>query len=265
MDESLLRDEVDRLYAVPRDAFVDERDRRVKALQKDGKRDEAAALKKRRKPTVPAWAVDQLPRRHPDQVDALIEAGAGLRDAQRGTGADARSRLRAAAGEFRDQVTALRSRAEAVIAEAGSTPPTHLDDVERTLTSAAADPQHHDTLRRGVFERPLPASGFGVAGGPAVVTTNTSESEVETAAAEREERQRQRERRQRLERDHRDLESSRERQQRTAERAAEEADRLRERADRAAREASEEADALKRIDDELAHVTAELERLANDR
>jgi hypothetical protein len=262
MDESLLHDEVDRLYAAPRDAFIDERDRRAKALREDGKRDEAAALEKRRKPTVPAWAVDQLPRRHPEQVDALIGAAADLREAQRGAGGDGQPGLRDAADDFRDRVAALRHRAEVVIAEAGSAPPTHIDDVERTLTAAAADPEHHDTLRRGIFERPLPASGFGAAGGLGVATSSASQSDPEAAAAEREERRRRRERRQRLERDRRNLESSRERQQRSAERAEEKADRLRERADQAAREASDEARTLERIDAELADVVDELDRLS---
>jgi hypothetical protein len=185
MDESLIRDEVDRLYARSRDGFIDERDRRVHALRAEGKRDEAAALKQRRKPTVPAWAVNRLARRHPDQVGALIGAASGLRAAQSGAQDDGPS-LRAAAAEFRALVAELRSHAEAVIADAGSAPPTHIDDVERTLTAAAADPEQHDTLRRGVFERPLAASGFGAAGSLVAAATSTSKQQNEAAVAERE-------------------------------------------------------------------------------
>ncbi len=284
MDESLLRAEVDRLYALPRDEFVAERDRRVKALRADGHRDEAAALGQRRKPTIPAWAVDQLPRRHPEQVDALLGAADGLRraqggnggdvgagnggdvgagnggDADVGNGGDADAGLRDAAEEFRGRVAALRSRAEGVIAEAGSTPSTHLDDVERTLT-AAADPEHHDTLRRGVFERPLPAPGFGAAAGPPVGTPSQGGKRAGAAADDREQRRRTRERRRRLERDRRNLESSRERQQRSVERAQDEAERLRERAERAARQVSNEAQALEGIDAELSAVEEELDQL----
>lgn len=262
MDASLLRAEVDRLYALPRDEFIAERERRVKALRADGDRDEAAALQRRRKPTVPAWAVDQLPRRHPEQVDALIEAAADLRAAQARTGGDADAGVREAAEEFRARVAALRSRAEGVLAEAGSAPSTHLDDVERTLTSAAADPEQHDTLRRGVFERPLPAAGFGATGGLAVGTPPGATQGSHAAADDLDQRRRTRERRRGLERDRRNLASSRARQQRSAERAQEEAERLRERADRAAREARNEAQALAGIDAELSAVEEELEGLS---
>jgi hypothetical protein len=232
-------------------------------LRADGKREEAAALKKRRKPTVPAWAVDQLARRHVDQIDALIGAGDRLRAAQLGVGGGDSSSVRDAAAEFRSIVAELRRQAEAVITDAGSVPPTHLDDVERTLSTAAADPEHHDTLRRGIFERPLPASGFDAAGGLDLPTASASKPHDEPAATEREERRQRRERRQRLEQDRRNLESARDRQQRTTERAQDEAERRRERADRAAGEANNEARTLQRMDAELSAVKEELEQLSS--
>jgi hypothetical protein len=48
MDESLVRDEAERLSACFRGDFIGEHDRRVQALRADGKHDEAAALVKRR-------------------------------------------------------------------------------------------------------------------------------------------------------------------------------------------------------------------------
>src|SRR3989442_162736 len=58
--------DVERLYDAPLDSFVSERTALVKRLREAGARDAAARANALRKPTVPAWAVDQLARRHPE-------------------------------------------------------------------------------------------------------------------------------------------------------------------------------------------------------
>ena len=165
MDEELLASHVDAIHGADLAEFTAERDRRVKQLRGEGHRDEAAALKACRKPTVPAWAVDQLARRAPDEVADLIEAAETLRSAQHraasGRGADG---LREAARQVRDRVGALRERAATLLVDAGTRPDAHLDDVEQTLFAAAVDPDQHATLRRGVFAAVLPGSGFGAFG-----------------------------------------------------------------------------------------------------
>jgi hypothetical protein len=277
-DDGLLRDQVDALYGTPRDAFVAERDRRVKALRADGHREVAATLRGCRKPTVPAWAVDQLPRRHPEAVEALIDAATAVRDRQRRAASGRSAELREASTAYHERLRALRDLAAEVIAGAGSSPASHLDEVERTLAAAAADPQHHDTLRRGVFERPLAAAGFGpVAGltlvpgtGPAAgedqadVEDRADDGEAEAQAArEREEARLRRRRREALQRQRRDLGRARERQERRVTRTEREAGELQQRADNAAAQAREERTTLEEMDAELADLTAELDDLAD--
>ena len=46
----------DDLYALPPGDFTRARDERAKALRKEGRREEADAVKALRKPTVAAWA-----------------------------------------------------------------------------------------------------------------------------------------------------------------------------------------------------------------
>jgi len=71
------------LYALPPEEFTAARDRLAGELKESGKADEAAAIKKLRKPSVVAWAVNAAARARPEEVEALREAGQALRRAQR--------------------------------------------------------------------------------------------------------------------------------------------------------------------------------------
>jgi hypothetical protein len=104
------------LYAQPPDGFIAARDALVKELKGAGRDDDAAAVKKLRRPSVVAWAVNRAAREAPDQVVALREAGQALRRAQRkalsGGGGDG---LRAATDERRAVVQQLVAAAVAAI------------------------------------------------------------------------------------------------------------------------------------------------------
>jgi len=73
--------DVDDLYALPNDRFVPERGTLAKALRADGRRDEAKDVAALRKPSVAAWAINQLVRTQGDAVDELVAAGDALRGA----------------------------------------------------------------------------------------------------------------------------------------------------------------------------------------
>ena len=81
-------DRVDALYQLPLDQFIRERDALAKDLRADGDRDAAAGIKKLAKPSVGAWAVNQLWWQHPEEFAALIEAGDCLRKAQESSRGD---------------------------------------------------------------------------------------------------------------------------------------------------------------------------------
>lgn len=282
MDEALLAEHVDAIHAVGRDEFVAERDRRVRQLRSDGHREEATALKGQRKPTVPAWAVNQLARREQDTIAQLVDAGDALRTAQRratsGRGADG---LRAATRRVRDLTTDLASRARDLLAEQGAASG-HVDDVQQTLFAAAVDPELHETLRRGVFTRPVEASGFGLMAGLVAVPDvdpedgSTASESAGEEAAEQERDDEERERRRRLEEEtavreaHRrslerrraDLQRSMMRQERRVDRARTRADDLQSRADGAAAEARAQQEAQADIARELEDVERELREFA---
>jgi hypothetical protein len=145
-------DVVDQLYSAPPDQFVALRDARAKELRKED-RAAADAVKRLRKPSVSAGAVNQLARRSADDVEALLAAGEALRQAQLGGGD--REAVRAAARDERDAV-------ERLVEEAGSgLSPAACEEVRETLHAAASDDEARELIRRGVLTEARQAVGFG--------------------------------------------------------------------------------------------------------
>lgn len=68
------------LVAVPRSRFVAERTARAKELRADGRREEAAAVAKLRKPSLITWAVNAAAREAPDAAAALVDAVRGMQE-----------------------------------------------------------------------------------------------------------------------------------------------------------------------------------------
>ena len=71
------------LYALPPADFIAARDELAGELKDSGEADVAAAVKKLKKPSIVAWAVNAAARVHEDEVAALRETGQALRRAQR--------------------------------------------------------------------------------------------------------------------------------------------------------------------------------------
>jgi hypothetical protein len=148
----------DRLYGLPLDEFVRERDVLARRLRKEGDREGAEVVKGLSKPSVAAWTVNQLARRRSGDVERLLAAAERLREAQTGGRGD----FAEAAAAERDAVRALTRGAADVLAEAGR--PANeatLDRVERTLHAAVADDAARRELERGTLTRELEPAGFG--------------------------------------------------------------------------------------------------------
>src|SRR4051794_36791009 len=129
-------DRIARLYGLPLEEFTPERNALAAELGREGDRERAEAVKRLRKPTAAAWAVNQLVRAEPDLVEALLGAGGELRQAHRqaasGRGAD---QLRAAADAERAAGDLLVARAPG--GPGGALPPA-LAGAGRTPRPAAA-------------------------------------------------------------------------------------------------------------------------------
>lgn len=206
---------VDELYGAPPDEFIARRDARAKQLRASGDRAAADGVKKLRKPSVSAAAVNQLVRAAPEDVEALLAAGEALRQAQLGGGD--RDAIRASARDEREAV-------EALVAKAGKLSPAALEEVRETLHAAATDEEVRELVRRGVLTEARRAAGFGgfpaATAAPAPKKRSTKERGDKEAAARKAEAERKRAARERV-REARAAVREAEKALREAERAAE--------------------------------------------
>jgi hypothetical protein len=236
-----LDEAIDELYGVDLAAFVAERSRLVRELRQLGDHADAEQLAKLRKPTVFAWALNQLARRERREVDLLLDAGHRLREAQAGVlrGAD-RAEFEQARQTERDALRRLEGAAARLLAqERGGSSPTLLAQIAATLRNAAVSEEGRELLARGRFVAPLESQGFGALAGLAPASSpfarntqkSTAEERRKAKAALREARARVREL---------------ERVARAAEAAAEELRRRAAEAQRAAEEARDAAEAAAR-------------------
>jgi hypothetical protein len=154
-------DPLDRLYAVPLDEFVSERDRLARELRQAGEREAAARVKALRKPSAVVWALNRLARSDPDAVRGLVEAAERMRNVQRGgRGEDYRDAQRA----LTEATATLSRRAAGLLAEAGRRPGETLTlRLAAALGAAVASPEASGLLQAGrLTEEPEPAGFAGI-------------------------------------------------------------------------------------------------------
>jgi hypothetical protein len=167
-------DRVAGLFRQSPDGFIAARDDLVKRLREEGRSDDATAVKALRKPSVAAWALNQLAERDPEGIRALLDAGAELRAAQHATMSSAQNagRMREAAERRRQAVTRLSREAADVFSASGRASGPHLDEVMAALEAASIDTAAGERLMAGTFERPpAPPVGLGdVTGLRSIVT-----------------------------------------------------------------------------------------------
>jgi hypothetical protein len=155
------------LYGLPPGDFTGARDARVKELRAAGDRDAANAVKALRRPTVAAWALNQLARSRAKDLERLLEAGERLRGAQEELlGGGDRSAFQEAAAAERELVAELTDDATTLASEAGERGGGLREKVAETLHAAALDEGAAEELRAGRLVREREAiGGFGEPGG----------------------------------------------------------------------------------------------------
>jgi hypothetical protein len=160
--------QLDQIYGAPLGEFISRRDALVKELKKAGDVGSAEALSKARRPTVVAWAVNQVVRSAPDALEELLDASAAMHKAQSAllSGGDpgafrsASERLRAAVRKLTE--LAVKAAVDAGHGDSASV----MGRIERTIfTSATGDEAGRDLLRRGRFVGDVaPAEGLTLGG-----------------------------------------------------------------------------------------------------
>ncbi len=206
----------------------------AKALRKDGQRESADELASLRKPSVAAWAVNQLVRTRARELQALFSAGDALQSAQSdllaGSG-DARA-LREAVTNEREAVEALVDLARGLLSSGGhELTPTTLERVSQSLHAAALDEDARAEVEAGCLTRELHHVGLGqggVAGQPAPAAHTKARAGAKSAKAKRavrEETKRERAERERSERERAQAIKAARRAEADARRAAERTER----------------------------------------
>lgn len=154
-----LEAELDALYALPPDEFTSARNDLARRLKQAGQDDAEARVKSLRKPTMPVWAVNQLARRNPEGIEALLAAGARLRAAQEEAlrGGES-SALREATATERTLLRELTQQADEVLR--GAAHGSAGKRIGSTLRAAALSTEAGQLLRRGWLGDELEPSGF---------------------------------------------------------------------------------------------------------
>jgi hypothetical protein len=153
------------LYGLPLPQFIPERRGLVKALRNDKRRNEAAAVAAMRKPSVAAWAVNQLVRTQGSSIRVLFEAGDDLAKAQSRTasGESAADALRAATRRQRDAIGELLEAAEGLLSSDGHPlTASTLDRVRETLRAASIDSASREQVEHGCLHQELEFAGLGI-------------------------------------------------------------------------------------------------------
>ncbi len=178
-----LERELDRLYGVPLEEFVKERDALVTRLRQAHQADAAATVAKLRKPVAVVWAANRLARQQPKAIAKLLAASEEVRVAQERAlgGAAGAAEVGAARAAERDVVRELlkaaRTQLDPPVAQ------TTLERLEQTLRAAAADPTARGLLERGHLGAEVEAGGFEQFAGVAPIRRRRDE--VAAAARER--------------------------------------------------------------------------------
>ena len=139
----------DELFEVDPRAFVAARDRLAKQLRSDGDREHAAIVKALRRPSVAAWALNQVARHRPAAVRGLLETVEQARTAQDEVlGGGDREQLRTALVDRRHALHAVIDAAREYLERSGRGAEAATREIESAL-QGTLDDVFVETLRRG--------------------------------------------------------------------------------------------------------------------
>ncbi|HEX9410784.1 MAG TPA: hypothetical protein VF986_03705 [Actinomycetota bacterium] len=249
--------EIDRLFELPPEEFIAGRDELAKRMKAEGRTEEAAQVRSLRRPTVAAWAANQVARRHPDDVKELLEAGAALRQTQRKVLSGVRAGgFREGMERRRQVVNRLTKAAEKVLRDSGHASAGAAEAVTATLEAASLDDEVADQVRAARLSKELPApAGFGGAAGLELVPAEpepkerpAKPSKVREAAA----------------REAKELSAAAAQARRRAIKARHEADRLEAKAERLKQEAEETRTAAREASKKAREAESEADRAQSE-
>jgi hypothetical protein len=163
-------DDIGRLYGLPHEQFVSERNELARRLRREGRSADAGRVAKLPKPALAAWGANQALRSQPAAARELRAAGKALADAQnaavRGRGKP--GELREASERHRVALARLVDAARGLLDSKGHALSSGtLERVSRTLGAASLDPSLVQQAQEARLEREHFYSGLGEDAEPA--------------------------------------------------------------------------------------------------
>jgi hypothetical protein len=157
-----LEDEVDALFRLPLTEFISARKALAARLKKEGHGDQANRVKSLVKPSISAWAVNQLYWKHREAFGRLIATGQDFRRAQSSLLSGKVADLRGPLEVRREVLSELSALATALLGEAGGHNPTPdmIRRITTTLEAMSAYASLPDDLAPGRLTQDVDPPGF---------------------------------------------------------------------------------------------------------
>jgi DNA repair exonuclease SbcCD ATPase subunit len=155
--------DIDALFQLPPAEFTVARNALAGKLKKAGKDEEADRVKALPKPSLPAWAVNQLYWRHRKAFDQLIDAGERFRNAQSAQLSGKNADMRGPLDARREALSELTKLAAGVLKQAGhNATPDLTRRVTTTLEALATYGTHPGAPPAGRLTDDIDPPGFEV-------------------------------------------------------------------------------------------------------
>jgi hypothetical protein len=159
-----LEAELDRLYGLPPSEFTAARNDLARRLRAAGRTEPAAETAKLVKPSISAWAVNQLSRQRRQELEGLVGLGRELAEAQLGAVAgEEGGRFEELSSKHGEAVRELTGAAAALLTDTGARPS---DAVRRriagTLRALSLDPTEPNPLLEGRLVEDSETTGFSL-------------------------------------------------------------------------------------------------------
>jgi hypothetical protein len=154
-----LDEAVGELYGLSPDDFLSARRGLAARAKADKETGLAKAIESIRKPTAAAWAINQLVRSRPDDVERLVELAAGLHEAQEKMDGAAMKTLGRERTKLIDEL--VRSTAEVAKESGGALSMPVANQVRETFVAALATTAAAEAVGSGQLTRALSYAGFG--------------------------------------------------------------------------------------------------------
>ncbi|HEU4329672.1 MAG TPA: hypothetical protein VFR40_01055 [Lapillicoccus sp.] len=150
---------VGELYGLPPEDFLAARRSLAAQAKADKETGLAKAIESIRKPTAAAWAINQMVRARPADIDRLVELAAGLHDAQEKMDGAAMKSLGRERTTLIDEL--VRATAEVARDAGGSLSMPVANQVRETFVAALATTAAAEAVGSGQLTRALSYAGFG--------------------------------------------------------------------------------------------------------